>query len=125
MAARWCQDGLDAFVEGMRPEARRFRVPVETIRDALRPLPMLTFFVDDRPVGAAVFTASETHLSILPEYHGRWLTPKALRAFRTALSDRPKARIRADNVIARRFVERLGMTHIETVDGWSRYELRR
>ncbi|MFZ4761049.1 MAG: hypothetical protein ACOYLX_23020 [Burkholderiaceae bacterium] len=123
MTARWTQEGLDAFVRACAPTALRFRVPLEAVRNAAQGLPMLTFFVDNQPVGAAVFTGSETHLSIEPEYHGRWLTPKALRELRNALVRCPKAKVRTDNAVARRFVERFGMRLVSDSNGWAKYEL--
>jgi ribosomal protein S18 acetylase RimI-like enzyme len=83
---------------------------------------MLTFFVDNSPVGAAILMGGETHLSIEPEYHGRWLTPKALRELRNALVRCPRATVRTDNAIARRFVERFGMTLVSDSNGWAKYE---
>lgn len=123
MTARWTDEGLDAFVRAAEPQAKHFRIPLEIVREAVKGLPMLTFFVDNRPVGAAVFTGSETHLSIEPEYHGRWLTPKALRELRDALVRCPRAKVRTDNAIARRFVERFGMTLVSDCNGWAKYEL--
>ena len=125
MTARWTQEGLDAFVRACADEARMFDITPAEVQEAAATLPMLTFFVDNRPVGAAVFTGSETHLSIEPEYHGRWLTPKALRELRNALVRCPGAKVRADNAIARRFAERLGMTLVSDCGGWARYELRK
>lgn len=123
MSARWTDEGTEAFVRACAPDAARFRVPLDMVRECVKGLPMLTFFVDNRPVGAAVFTSSETHLSIEPEYHGRWLTPKALRELRNALVRRPRAKVRTDNATARRFVERFGMTLVSDSGGWAKYEL--
>lgn len=123
MTARWTDEGLDAFVLASAMQARHFRIPLEMVREAVKGLPMLTFFVDNVPVGAAVFTGGETHLSIEPEYHGRWLTPKALREFRNALVRCPRATVRTDDSTARRFVERLGMRLTSDCKGWAKYEL--
>ena len=121
MSAKWSTEGLTPMLNACVAAGLGSLDQSKKLHKALKACPVLTFYVDGAPVGAAVFVNNEPHIGINPEFKGRWLTPQALRMFRKALAHCKRALIRPGNAAATRFALRMGWKPAGQFKGWDVY----
>lgn len=95
---------------------------------ALRRCPMIGLYDGDKAIGAIVFEGDRAHIAVLPQHRRRWLTKAIglaiLRAW-FANIELATTRVAIDNLVARRFIERVGFRLVLQQDGFATYEATR
>lgn len=90
--------------------------------ERVREMRVLSFYDDDKPIGAAVFHDDFGHIGILPEYHGRWATRIAMRAIAEAWGASPVALVDARNTKALKFTAQMGLRPVEKNGNMVRFQ---
>lgn len=81
----------------------------EDFRERISSMRVMSFYDQEKPIGAAAFHGHIGHIGILPEYHGRWANRRVLTAIGNEWGSGPVAIVDKRNPKALRFVSRLGL----------------